>query len=82
MLGLTYVLLQMLISLKMSISFHCGSECGKCVNLESLIFLVLCCFVETILVMILMESGDTSSDSSNGSDTPDTKGRLNVSTTN
>jgi hypothetical protein len=67
----------MLISLKFSISFHCGRECGQCVHLEHLMFSILCCLVQTVL-MALMMTRDTSSDSSNGTDTTKTKGRLSL----
>ena len=52
--GVHLLLLQMLISLKFSISFYCGRECGHCVHLECLMFSILCCLVQIVLLMAVM----------------------------
>ena len=70
----------MLISLKFSISFHCGKECGLCVHLEYLMFSILCFLERTVLLTAVMMIREASSDSSNGTDTTKTKGRLTVTT--
>lgn len=68
----------MLISLKFSVSFHGGRECGQCVHLERLMFSILCCLVQTVLLMAVMMIRETSSDRTNDTDTTNNKGRLSL----